>query len=107
MQTRILEKMNEKIVKSFLDLVILAKLRRETMSGYDFVTFINKDFHVLVSPGTIYSTLLYMERDGLVKVAGSQRKRVYVLTDKGEETIEAIFSSREKILGLVLNLFLS
>ena len=99
--------MNEKIVKSFLDLLILAKLRRETMSGYDFVTFINKDFHVLVSPGTIYSTLLHMERDGLVKAAGSQRKRVYVLTDKGGETIEAIFSSREKILGLVLNLFLS
>jgi len=98
--------MNEKIVKSFLDLLILAKLRREPMSGYDFVTFINKDFHILVSPGTVYSTLVHMERDGLVRGTGTQRKRVYVLTNKGKETIEAILSSREKILGLVLNLFL-
>ena len=106
METKLLEKMNEKIVKGFLDLLILAKLRKEPMSGYDFVTFINKDFHILVSPGTIYNTLLYMERDGLVKATGTQRKRVYVLTDKGKETIEDIFSSREKILSLVLNLFL-
>ncbi len=107
METRLLEKMNEKIVKSFLDLLILAKLRKEPMSGYDFVTFINKNFHIIVSPDTIYNTLLYMERDGLIKGTGTQRKRVYVLTNKGKETIGTIFSSREKILGLVLNLFLS
>ena len=107
METRLLEKMNEKIVKSFLDLLIMAKLRKEPMSGYDFVTFINKDFHILVSPGTIYSTLLRMERDGLVKVTGTQRKRVYALTSKGKENIESIYRSREEILGLVSNLLSS
>lgn len=107
METEILEKMNERIVKSFLDLLILAKLRNGPMSGYDFVTFIHKKFHILISSGTIYHTLLYMERDELIKDKGTQRKRVYVLTNKGEETVRALFNSREKIMGLVINLFIS
>ena len=107
METEILKKMNERIVKSFMDLLILAKLRSGPMSGHDFVTFIHKKFYILISPGTIYQTLLYMERDGLIERIGTQRKRVYALTDKGKETVRAIFSLKEKILGLVINLFIS
>lgn len=106
METEILTKMNERTVKSFMDLLILAKLRSGPMSGDDFVTLIHKKFGISVSPGTIYSTLHYMERDGLIEGRTTQRKKVYVLTDKGKETVRTIFNLKEKILGLIINLFL-
>jgi len=107
LEAEILEKMNERITKSFMDVLILAQLRSGPMSGYDLITFIHRKFGILVSSGTVYSTLYHMERDGLIEGRWSQRKRVYVLTDKGKETLRVIFNLKEKILGLILNLFIS
>lgn len=103
----VLKEMNERIVKSFIDFLILSKLRSGPMSGYDFVTFINKKFYMLISPGKIYHTLLLMERDGFIESTGNQKKRVYLLTDKGEETVRTIYNLKEKILGMVIDLFMS
>jgi len=107
LETEILEKMNERTVKSFIDLLILVHLRSGPVSGYDLITFIHRKFRILVSSGTVYSTLYRMERDGLIEGRGTQRKRVYVLTDKGKETLRVIFNLKEKILGLIINLFIS
>jgi DNA-binding PadR family transcriptional regulator len=103
----LLREVQERIVKSFLDIIVLAKLRErdEPMSGYDVITFIHEKFGILVSSGTVYACLYSLERDGLVKGMWSQRKRVYKLTDKGEKKIKAISEAREKILGLTANAF--
>jgi len=76
-----------RMVKSFLDAIVLDKLRERDnpISGYDVVTFIHKKFYILVSSGTVYALLYSMERDGLIRGMWSQRKRVYTLTEKGEE----------------------
>jgi len=71
------------------------------------ITFIHRKFHRLVSSGTVYSTLYYMERNGLIQGRWAQGKRVYALTDKGKETVRVIFNLKEKILGLITNLFVS
>ena len=96
------------MVKSFLDTIVLAKLREQDspMSGYDVITLIHKKFGILVSSGTVYALLYSMERDGLIRGRLSQRKRVYMLTEKGEKKIKALLEAKEKILGLMVNLFI-
>jgi DNA-binding PadR family transcriptional regulator len=100
----VLKQMNRRIIKNFLDVLILAELRNGSMSGYDVIAYIHNKYRLLVSSGTVYSLLYSLERDGLIAGAWNQRKRVYKLTDKGEETIKAIMSANDKIQLLMSSL---
>ena len=100
----ILKKMNRRIIKNFLDVLILAELRSGPLSGYDVIAYIHNKFRLLVSSGTVYSLLYSLERDGLIAGSWNQRKRVYKLTDKGDETIKAIMSANDKIQLLMSSL---
>jgi len=82
----------------------LAELRNGPLSGYDVIAFIHNKFRLLVSSGTVYSLLYSLERDGLIAGSWSQRKRVYKLTDKGEETIKAIMNANDRIQYLMTSL---
>jgi len=94
---KILAEMQERIVKSFLDVLILMQLRKEPKSSYDIIVFIQKKFRILMSSGTVYSNIYALERDGLIQGNWSQRKRVYTLTDKGMKTIQSIQNVNDKI----------
>jgi len=96
--------MHRRIIKNFLDVLVLAELRNGPMSGYDVIAFIHNKFRLLVSSGTVYSLLYSLERDGLIAGSWSQRKRVYKLTDKGEETIKAIMNANDRIQYLMTSL---
>jgi len=96
--------MHRRIIKNFLDVLVLAELRNGPMSGYDVIAFIHNKFRLLVSSGTVYSLLYSLERDGLINGSWSQRKRVYKLTDKGEETIKAIMNANDRIQYLMTSL---
>jgi DNA-binding PadR family transcriptional regulator len=87
-----------------LDVLILAELRNGSMSGYDVIAYIHNKYRLLVSSGTVYSLLYALERDGLITGSWNQRKRVYKLTDKGDETIKAIMSANDKIQLLMSSL---
>jgi DNA-binding PadR family transcriptional regulator len=100
-EARILKKMHERIVKNFLDTIILAELQNGSLSGYDIISFIHTKFSFLVSSGTVYSLLYSLERNGLVQGIWIERKRVYRLTDKGAKTIETILNSHDKIKGFM------
>jgi len=102
----ILDQMHRRIVKNFLDIVILMELRKRSMSGYDVITFVRNTFHILMSLGTVYSCLYFLERNGLIRGEWAQRRRVYTLTNRGQETVEAFLGSKDKILGLIVNLFI-
>ena len=98
MGSEILKEMQRNMIKNFLDTIILAELRNPSaLSGYDVIDLIHKKFGILISSGTVYALLYSMERKGVIKSALAQRKRVYVLTDKGRETINAISKSKEEI----------
>jgi DNA-binding PadR family transcriptional regulator len=99
-------KIHERILKTFLDFLILGQLRKEPKSAYDIIALIQGKFSILMSPGTIYSGIYSLERDRLIKGNRSSRKRVYVLTDKGKKTMGAILNSNDKIQLFVTN-FLS
>ena len=107
MESQVLKKIHRRIVKSFMDILILAELQNAPMSGYDAIAFIHNKFGILVSSGTVYSLLYSLERDGLIKGMWAKRKRVYELTEKGERTINIVLNANDKIKGLVTSLLLT
>ena len=96
--------MHERIIKNFMDIVILAELKNGPLSGYDVISLIHTRFHLLVSSGTVYSLLYSLERNDLVEGTWNERKRVYKLTEKGVKTIETIMGANDKLRNLLSNL---
>lgn len=105
LESEVFTEVHEKVVKSFLDPLILIELSKSPMSGYDVRAFIHRKFHILISSGTVYSHLYFLERKGLVKDKGTQKKRIYELTKRGKETVKAILNLKDKILGLMVRFF--
>jgi DNA-binding PadR family transcriptional regulator len=104
MPSNIVENLRRRTIKTFMDLLVLAELQEKPLSGYDIIALIHKRFNVLVSSGTVYSLLYSLERKGLVTADMDQRKRVYTLTAKGEQTLETVRRANGEINGLVQNL---
>ena len=105
MNGQVIKEMHGRIVKNFMDILIMTELRDNPMSGYDVISFIHKRFRLLVSSGTVYSLLYSLERDGLIEGKFNNRKRLYALTEKGEETIREIQEASEQIQTFTSNLF--
>lgn len=104
LEGKVLKKMHERIIKNFMDIIILAELKTGPLSGYDVISFIHNKFHLLVSSGTVYSLLYSLERNGLIEGTWNERKRVYKLTEKGERTIETILGANDKINNFITSL---
>lgn len=104
MEGRTLKKMHERIIKSFMDIIIMAELLKGPLTGYDVISYIHNKFNLLVSSGTVYSLMYSLERNGLVEGSWDERKRTYKLTDKGKKTIETILSANNKIKIFVTNI---
>jgi len=66
LEGKVLKKIHERIIKNFMDIIILAELRNRSMGGYDVISFIHSKFHLLVSSGTVYSLMYSLERNGLI-----------------------------------------
>jgi len=103
----VIMEMRERIVRAFLDLIVLMKLSEgcERLGGYDFIKLVTEEFDVMLSAGSIYAALYSMERNGLIQASSNRRKRVYVLTDKGEATVKTISEEKTKVLYLFGSLF--
>jgi DNA-binding PadR family transcriptional regulator len=104
MEGRILKKMHERIIKNFMDIIIMTELRNGPLSGYDVISYIHNKFNLLVSSGTVYSLLYSLERNGLVEGVWDERKRIYKLTEKGQKTIATILNASDNIKGFMGNL---
>ncbi len=96
-EARIIKKMHERVIKTFLDTIIMTELQNGPISGYDVISYIHNKFGFLVSSGTVYSLLYSLERNSLVEGIWVERKRVYKLTPKGAKTIVTILNSHDKI----------
>jgi len=100
----IIRGIQRRIIKSFLDILILMELMSRPMSGYDIISLIHKKFHLLVSSGTVYSTLYSLERNDLIKGKWTRRKRVYFLTEKGQKVIRGILNANDRIQSFLSTL---
>ncbi|MGD0450381.1 MAG: PadR family transcriptional regulator [Candidatus Bathyarchaeia archaeon] len=100
-EARIIKKMHERVIKSFMDTIIMGELQNGPISGYDVISYIHTKFGFLASSGTVYSLLYSLERNGLVEGIWIERKRIYKLTEKGAQTIQTILNSQDKIKGFM------
>src|SRR4030042_860380 len=100
-EARVIKKMHERIIKSFMDTIIMTELQNGPISGYDVISFIHSKFGFLASSGTVYSLLYSLERNELIEGIWIERKRVYKLTEKGAKTIGTILNSHDKIKGFM------
>ncbi len=101
-----LAEMRERLVKTFLDMLILLRLRKHPMSGDDVINSTAYRFSFTIDPGMIYSTLHHLEKKGFIKSSETPKGQVYHLTADGRDRINIFLESKAKILGLVLDLFI-
>ncbi|MGA2386679.1 MAG: PadR family transcriptional regulator [Candidatus Bathyarchaeia archaeon] len=95
LEERALKKAQEKIITAYLSGIILSRLKKEQSSGYDLLLELNKDLNLSVSPGTLYSNLYSLERQGLVECRAVGRKRICKLTLRGETVVQTIQESKK------------
>ncbi len=95
------EKLRKQTIKSMMDIIMLSELKNGSMSGYDAIGYIHNKFDVLLSSGTIYSHLYALERDGLIRGTMDRKKRIYELTEKGEQTLENVSDENREILNIL------
>jgi len=84
LEDEVFEDIQARIVKSFMDVIVLMELRNKTLGGYDVISLVDKKFGILLSSGTVYSQLYSLERNGLIEAHLNQRKREYALTIKSK-----------------------
>lgn len=104
--TKLVEKLRKRVIQNFLDILILTEMNKGSLSGYDVIGLVHNKFGVLMSSGTIYSLLYSLERDGWIRGGWNQRKRVYQLTEKGQEHIQTITKANEEIKDFLKNISL-
>ena len=106
MKAKAFVEIRKRILKNFLDIIILKKLKKNpSIGGYDIITIFHRNFHMLPSSGYVYSVLYRMERQGLIKGTKTSEKRVYILTEKGEEKIKNLLRQHNDIQNLVKSIF--
>ena len=104
-ETYSLNKLKSRVIKSFLDIIILSRLKNGSASGYDIIRHIINENGILLSSGTVYAVLYSLERKGYITGSWNSRKRVYSITLEGLECLKAISNMKESILRMVNNLF--
>jgi DNA-binding PadR family transcriptional regulator len=101
-----LERLPERIINGFIDILALKELERECIiSGYDLITLIHRKFGITISSGTVYSALYSLERANLIKGTLDNRKRLYTLTDKGKEALQTLRSEKAEVQRLTSTIF--
>jgi len=90
-----LEQLRKRFIIEFLDLITLARLSSvDYNTGYDLVKYVFQTCKTFISIGTVYSTLYFMERKGLIRSELKERKRIYYITPEGKQVIQ---TANEKI----------
>lgn len=84
------ENLVDGLVKTFLDIIVLATLNGNSVHGYKIIADLHRTFGVLLSPGTLYPLLYSLEKEKLVEVIEAKRKKLYRLTPKGRKRVVAL-----------------
>lgn len=92
---KIIKGFREKVVKDFLDVLVLKSVKEGSeLTGYKMMKELSGKLGILLSSGTLYSSLHSLERKGLVVKSDMKSRKVYSLTPKGERFINALLSDQ-------------
>jgi len=93
---------NERMVKSFLDLFVLSLLDNGGKHGYEIMRELKTKTGAHIGAGTLYPLLYELEERRLVAgewVSPTRRsRRVYRITDQGEKYLDQSFNGIDKLL---------
>jgi DNA-binding PadR family transcriptional regulator len=78
----------ERMLRAFMDLVILRLLLHQPMTAYEIDNSILKKFDGKRGPNVVYTRLASLERNGLINCAQTKHSRVYNITDKGRKIVD-------------------
>jgi DNA-binding PadR family transcriptional regulator len=76
--------MQERVLRAFLDLIILRALAEQPMTGYKISRLFHKKFGVLTNPSLIYPYLETMEKKKWIKRAEVEDGKTYCLAERGQ-----------------------
>ena len=86
-----LKKINKKLTKNLLDVIVLGLLKSESMHGYKIMSNIRRNFGVYLGPSTIYPFLNNLEDNGYIKsqwdTTHDRPRKVYCLTPDGNSIL--------------------
>jgi DNA-binding PadR family transcriptional regulator len=95
-----------RLIQSFLDVLILKVLKKSNYTnGYSLITHFHQKFHIMVSPGTVYSKLYGLERQCFLEGFFDGRIRIYRLTKKGEEHLNRVLMAEQRNRAAFLSIF--
>jgi DNA-binding PadR family transcriptional regulator len=95
-----------RLIQNFMDVIILRLLKEnQRTSGYDLIKYFHHKFHMLVSSGTVYSMLYSLERQGLIEGKSDGRRRVYKVTEHGEEFFNEICITGQRNQTVFMSIF--
>ena len=104
--SELVKKLRKRVIQNFMDILVLTEMKRGSLSGYDVIALLHQKFGLLLSSGTIYSLLYSLEREGLIKGVWNQRKRIYQLTEKGEQNMKVITKANDEIQNFLKHITL-
>jgi len=91
MKERELREIRAKLMRGFLDLVVLQFLNGGSMHGYQIISDLRKNFGVYFGPSTIYPLLCALEEKGYVKshwdLENDKPRKVYSITPQGSNLL--------------------
>jgi len=91
-----------------MDVIILRLLRgNNCSSGYEMIKYFQRQYHLLVSSGTLYSMLYSLERQGFIDGSFDGRRRTYELTKQGEDFFKKICEAGQRNHLVFASLFSS
>ena len=103
-ENQTIKKLKQRVIREFLDVIVLGKLQEGTLSGYDLIIYLNARFQTVVSSGTVYSLLYSMERKGLIEGVWEERKRAYKLAEEGHRTLADLDAAEGAVKELLTTL---
>lgn len=107
-EKKFLEDFRERIIKHFIDVIVIAELTKgKPMSGFDVIWFIHRKYDIMLSSGTVYSRLYTLERKGILKGTMTSRKVIYSISEKGQKLVPIIMKLNLKIQECLKNLDIS
>lgn len=97
------DRITERHVKAFLDILILAILNGRPMYGYKIIAAVHKEFGVLLSPGSLYPLLHALDDNGVIESRSRGGKIVYSMTSDGRKKLQHIFTAYKATMRQIDN----
>ena len=104
LESEVISKLHRRLLREFLDLVLLSELKNRSLSGYDALSFIHNKYDYTVSAGTVYSILYSLERKGLIRGSSVVQKTVFELTNEGKEMMNVVLTNNNDFFVLAKRL---